>query len=268
MLGVVFASYGTSSDEARRTSSDVVRDQVFAGVSQAVRNHGIEEPCMVEAWTSARARAALEARARHVPSPSEALRGLAQSGATQVLVQPGHLVEGGSLEGLRREVAACSSVFCGVSVGEPLLGSQRDAQRVARAVGLRYPSCSGEALVLVGHGVAGLPSDPYQAVAEHLHALGRDDVFVGTLQAPPHLADVRRLLARGRLRRVRLVPLMLSAAGHVGRDIMGPGPDSWASLLRSDGYVVSCEHVGLGELADVRELFVEHALAALDKLVL
>lgn len=103
---VLFASYGTSREDARATSIAPVAECLRAGfgceeeaspeagaVLGAARLHAdAATPLFAEAYTSAKARRVLAGRGTPVPDVSEALHALARSGARRVLVQPGHLV--------------------------------------------------------------------------------------------------------------------------------------------------------------------------------
>lgn len=283
---VLFASYGTSREEARAASiapvAEMLReglgcaaageaaDADDTGVAAARSANAIARPAFAEAYTSAKARRVLARRGVRVPDVSEALHELARAGARRVLVQPGHLVHGTAFAQVERAVASCRFLFSRIALGEPLLSSEDDLARIAQILDARHPRRPGEALVLVAHGVDEGPTvtgSTYASLALHLRELGRDDAFVGSMHGYPGVDTVRRLLALDRERlgitRVRLVPLMLTAAAHASRDIAGEAPGSWRTALAAEGYDVSCELEGLGALPAVRELYLEHARAAL-----
>ncbi len=283
---VLFASYGTSREEARAASIAPVAatlckglgcaaageaaDADDTGVAAARSANAKARPAFAEAYTSAKARRVLARRGVRVPDVSEALHELARAGARRVLVQPGHLVHGTAFAQVERAVASCRFLFSRIALGEPLLSSEDDLARIAQILDARHPRRPGEALVLVAHGVdegSAVTGSTYASLALHLRELGRDDAFVGSMHGYPGVDTVRRLLALDRERlgitRVRLVPLMLTAAAHASRDIAGEAPGSWRTALAAEGYDVSCELEGLGALPAVRELYLEHARAAL-----
>lgn len=283
---VLFASYGTSREEARAASIAPVAatlckglgcaaagetaDADDTGVAVARSANALARPAFAEAYTSAKARRVLARRGVRVPDVSEALHELARAGVRRVLVQPGHLVHGTAFAQVERAVASCRFLFSRIALGEPLLSSEDDLARIAQILDARHPRRPGEALVLVAHGVdegSAVTGSTYASLALHLRELGRDDAFVGSMHGYPGVDTVRRLLALDRERlgitRVRLVPLMLTAAAHASRDIAGEAPGSWRTALAAEGYDVSCELEGLGALPAVRELYLEHARAAL-----
>ena len=277
---VLFASYGTSRAEARERSIEPLAEALAKGLG-CVRAplgsapFGSPEPSrqgmprLVEAYTSAKARRVLARRGVEVPDVSEALHALARSGARRVLVQPGHLVHGVAFEQVIRAVERCRFLFARLELGDPLLTDEDDLAAVASALVSRYPRHDGEALVFVAHGAedgrVGAGS-AYTSLQLRLRLLGRDDAFVGSMRAFPQLDDVRGLVAMERERlgatRVRLVPLMLTAAAHASLDIDGDRPGTWRRGFEADGFQVSSALVGLGELGEVRDVYVRHARRA------
>lgn len=283
---VLFASYGTSSDEARAASIDPVarflRAGLGAGDAEApdasdteVHDAGEPEgsgagtPAFVEAYTSAKARRVLARRGVVVPDVSEALHALARSGARRVLVVPGHLVYGEVYAQVQATVRQCRFLFSELVLAEPLLSTDEDLQVVARALDAHYPRREGEALVIVAHGSddAGVGAgSTYASLALHLRELGRGDAYVGAMRCYPTLDVIRALVAQDReregIRTVRLLPLMLTAAAHASRDIAGDRPGSWRVGFEADGFDVEAELVGLGALPEIQQLYLDHARKA------
>lgn len=263
---VLFASYGTSRDDARAASiapvATCLRSESFGSVRDASGTNRL----FAEAYTSAKARRALERRGTPVPDVSEALHALARAGARTVLVQPGHLVYGTAFEQVRRAVEECRFLFARLVLGAPLLASDEDLVAVAQALAERHPRRTGEALVVVAHGAEGNVGSVYASLMLRLRELGRDDAYVGSMNEYPRASDVVRLVGLDRERagiaRVRLVPLMLTAAAHASRDINGSRDGSWRHAFEAAGYEVSCDLEGLGALPVIRALYAAHARAA------
>ena len=257
MDALLFASYGTTHDEARARGIDAVARELarsFPGLR------------VTQAFTSPKVRRVLDARGDHVPDVAGALGELANAGVTRVVVQPGHLVEGRSLSLVGQGVERVRERFDAVSVGEPLLASDDDLLRVAQALDERFPDKAGQALVLMGHGTDTVSNAAYAGVGKALAQIGRDDALVAAFGAGEGidgiLRDLEFLRARDGVRAVDLAPLMLTAGAHTSAEMAGPGPGSWKSRLEAAGYGVTCHMTGLGEVAGVRGLYVEHARAA------
>ena len=71
---------------------------------------------------------------------------------------------------------------------------------------------------------------------------------------------------KGGYKRVVLEPLMVVAGDHANNDMAGDDKDSWKSQFEAAGYQVECLLRGLGENETIRQIYVEHAQAAIDSL--
>lgn len=259
MFGILYASFGTSHDDARARQIDAVAAALREAFPDAV---------LQQAFTSGMIRRSLDARGIHVPSVPEGLRLLADAGAEGVLVQPGHLLPGEEFDKLEREVAHEAGRFASVEIARPLLASTEDLRRVADIMAVRFPARPGAAVVLMGHGTPSFANVVYAALDYQMKDLGRDDIHVATVEAYPALAEAEaRVRAMPGVRAVILAPLMLVAGDHATNDMAGDEADSWASTFKAHGYDVVCDLTGLGELPEVQALYVEHARAAVRRLM-
>lgn len=257
---IIFASYGTTRDDAKVASVDPVAKAVFQAFPGWVS---------MSAYTSQKVRLSLDARGEHTASVAEALHVLLALGVRSVVVQSGHVVAGRSYGEIDAALQKCGHLFDAVEVGLPLLSSSSDAFCLAEAVCEHFPKQDGSALVLVGHGGGSAADELYAQVEHAAHALGRPDVFVGTLHGAVGQAQVSEAIrsgSAGDVNLVRLAPLMLCAGAHAHSDMAGSGRESWESLFGADGFEVEPLQVGLGQLPAVRELFVQHAREAAKKL--
>ena len=68
--------------------------------------------------------------------------------------------------------------------------------------------------------------------------------------------------------KVVLRPLMVVAGDHANNDMAGDDEDSWKSQFEASGEFdsVDCQIAGLGEVADIQQLYVAHTKAAVDSL--
>ena len=77
---------------------------------------------------------------------------------------------------------------------------------------------------------------------------------------------LRKFLELRHYNKVLLMPFMLSAGGHVLKDINGSQPESCRSLLETAGFEVETYLHGLGENPAMRQLFVKRAEAVVNLL--
>ncbi|MDD4850478.1 MAG: sirohydrochlorin cobaltochelatase [Gemmiger sp.] len=240
-------SFGTSVPEAR---GDI------AGVEKALAAVAVGYDVFT-AFTSPTIRRILAARGENVPHLAQALDHLATAGYREVVVQPTYLLYGVEYE---RLAAACRAEtrFATLRLGTPLLADNGDLRRLATALAGVYPASEGTALVLMGHGTPGFAAVSYPALESVFRWMGRGDVFVGTVEGWPGLAEVRASLRRAAPQRVVLAPLLLVAGDHARNDMAGPGPKSWQQVLEADGLAVTPCLQGLGALPVVQALYGEH----------
>lgn len=258
MLGILYASFGTTHDDARARQIDAVA----AALSAAFPGAPVQQ-----AFTSGMIRRSLDARGIHVPDVAEGLRLLADHGVDLVLAQPGHLMPGEEFEKLRGEVGRAANRFEAVEIADPLLTTTDDLFRVATIMAARFPRREGAAVVLMGHGSPACANAVYAALDYRLKDMGREDMHVATVEAYPALSDaVARVRAMHGVRDVTLAPLMLVAGDHATNDMAGDEADSWASTFKDAGFKVACDLTGMGELSTVRDLYVAHARAAAARL--
>ena len=63
-----------------------------------------------------------------------------------------------------------------------------------------------------------------------------------------------------------LQPLMVVAGDHANNDMAGDEPDSWKSTFAAEGYEVEPVLQGMGEIADIQQIYVDHVQQAIDTL--
>lgn len=241
--GLVAVSFGTSVPEAR-SSISAVEEALAAAAPEHV---------FARAFTSPTIRRILRDRGEEIASLSEALERLAALGVRRVAVQPTHLLCGYEYDRLRSEAEALAGRFEALAVGRPLLADNGDIQRFARRLSREHPAEEGAATVFMGHGTGHFANAAYPALQTALAFLGREDIYIGTVEGWPGLEDIVRRLEPGGRRRIRLLPLMLVAGDHARNDMDG----TWRARLERAGHAVSCSFTGLGESAWVREMYQE-----------
>ena len=197
-----------------------------------------------------------------------ALNRAVNNGVKTLVVQPTHLMHGLEYDELVEAVSEYADAFEQVVFGEPLLSSDEDFSRVEKAITewtAEYDD--GEtAICFMGHGTEAASNAVYQKMQDLLTADGYTNYFVGTVEAETSLEDVLAAVQAGNYKRVVLEPLMVVAGDHANNDMAGDEEDSWKTAFEVAGYEVECLLRGLGENEAIREIYVEHAQAAVDSL--
>lgn len=198
-----------------------------------------------------------------------ALQRAVDNGVEELVIQPTHLLEGLEYQRLLGAARERAGQFRRLSVGKPLLTDEEDFKAVARAlIRAQAPFQDGEtALVLMGHGTTAQCNAVYPKLERVLRTLGGEHWFVGTVEAEPDLEAVLAEVGTGHYRRVVLRPLMIVAGDHATNDMAGE-EGSWKHAFTQAGYEVLCQLQGLGELEEIRRIFVRHTQEAVETTML
>ncbi len=218
----------------------------------------------------------------HVQGPLAAIANLQDAGYDTIVVQPTHIAPAEEFMDLCDYVRALSSIqtikakykpFHKLVIGRPALGTfgvrhpySKDITTAARALAcdVALARKEGAALLYMGHGNNYFPSaGSYLEFAARMRELYPDVLtFIGTVEGFPSLDNVIAKLKHAGVKKVVLKPLMVVAGDHAMNDMAGPGPDSWTSVLRKEGFEVIPVKRGLGEQDSFARIFVQHALDA------
>lgn len=259
---ILVVSFGTTDPETRRLNIGAVED----AISQAAGDDYIVRRC----FTSQMIINIINKRENiRIDNISEALERAAGDGIRTLIVQPTHLMNGLEYDKLSRILGEHADSFDSIALGDPLLTSEEDFSRAADALieaSSEYDD-GDTALVFMGHGTEAASNGIYERMQNVFAAKGRDNYFVGTVEARPSLDDVISAVGMGDYSRVVLRPLMLVAGNHAVNDMADPeDPDSWYSRFTEAGYETKCIIEGLGQIAAVRDIYADHALRAADSL--
>lgn len=256
---LLVVSFGTSYNDSRRKTIGAIED----AVEQAFPDFSVRR-----AFTSQMIIRRVKSRDQvSIDSVGEALERAVDNGVKTLVVQPTHLMNGLEYEELMGELTAYGEAFEEIAVGEPLLTSEEDFRAVIRAITEDTAAYDDgkTAICFMGHGTEADANRVYKKLQEMLRAAGYAHYFVGTVEAEPALKDVVALVRQGSYERVVLQPLMIVAGDHAVNDMAGDEEDSWKSVFEQEGYQVTCVLRGLGELESIRQIFADHARAAMEQ---
>jgi sirohydrochlorin cobaltochelatase len=196
----------------------------------------------------------------------QAVQKLLAEGYRHVLAQPLHVINGVEYDLLSAELASYKQKFEKLIIGYPLLTHHADYLAVVEALCEFLPQpAPGEAVILMGHGSEHHANAAYAALDYVFKDEGLRNVHVGTVEGYPTLETVLKRLEADRIQKVTLMPFMLVAGDHAQNDMAGSEEDSWKSILESRGYQVDVLLKGLGEIEKIRQIYVAHARAALER---
>ena len=253
-------SFGTSFNDSRRLTIGAIEDQLEKSFPDYSVRRGFTANIVIDHVA--------KRDGEKIDDIDESLKRAVDTGVKNRVVQPTHLMNGLEYEELKGDIAQYSDAFDKIAIGQPLLSSDDDFSRVENAiVDWTKDYDDGEtAIVFMGHGTSADSNGVYQKMQDLLTKDGHTNYFVGTVEATPSLDDVMAAVKKGNYKRVVLEPLMVVAGDHANNDMAGDDKDSWKSQFEAAGYQVECLLRGLGENETIRQIYVEHAQAAIDSL--
>lgn len=253
-------SFGTSFNDSRRLTIGAIEDQLEKSFPDYSVRRGFTANIVIDHVA--------KRDGEKIDDIDESLKRAVDNGVKNLVVQPTHLMNGLEYKELKGDIAQYSDAFDKIAIGQPLLSSDDDFSRVENAiVDWTKDYDDGEtAIVFMGHGTSADSNGVYQKMQDLLTKDGHTNYFVGTVEATPSLDDVMAAVKKGNYKRVVLEPLMVVAGDHANNDMAGDDKDSWKSQFEAAGYQVECLLRGLGENETIRQIYVEHAQAAIDSL--
>lgn len=251
---ILMVHFGSTYDEARASSSDPIN----ALVAQEFPDITVRE-----AYTSRIIISRLAKRGIEKPTPREALLQLAAEGYKRVFIQPTNVIGGIELEALHAEVEAFTQFFTEVRIGRQLLYSIDDCTRVTTILADRYADAARGrgAVVLVGHGTPTPATAIYSQMNYMFAATGHPTFFVSTIEGYPTFDTTLDLIRKAKAKNITLVPFMFVAGDHARNDI----DVEWRERFESEGFKVETIIEGLGQIPEIRQIYIDHIKAGLDE---
>lgn len=247
---VLLVSFGTVDDGARERFLKPLEEEVRAA---------FPDRKVCRAYTGAVVIEKMNRRGIPAHSPETALEQLRREGVEQVTVLPAFLVPGGEYRRLLERLEPWKSAFSGLTVEKTLLSEPEDIQQLARILSGRYQS-GDEAVLFMGHGTRGEGNEWYSHLERALRMEGMAHGYVALMHGGPELADVLDQISGAGYTSVRLVPLMLTAGSHAAKHMAGDSDRSWKNRCEAAGLKALPQLTGLGELAQVREMYLRKLL--------
>ena len=279
---ILVVSFGTSFNDSRAADIKGIEDAIQAAYPD---------------WSVRRAFTAqiiinhVQARdGEKIDNMEQALDRAVANGVKNLVVQPTHLMHGAEYDEMCEAIDEYKDKFESVSIAEPLLGEvgadatviNEDKEAVATAITTEAvktagyedaaaAAADGTAFVFMGHGTSHTAKVSYSQMQTTMETLGYDNVFIGTVEGEPEDTACEAVIEKVKeagYTKVVLRPLMVVAGDHANNDMAGADEDSWLSQFNAAGCFdsVDTQIAGLGEIADIQQIYVNHTKAAMDAL--
>lgn len=240
---ILMVHFGTTHDNTRELTIEVLNNQI----KQTFPNIEFRE-----AYSSRIVIKRLSERGINKINPSDALQQLYADGYTHILVQTSTIIDGVEMESLNRNVEEAYPLFKDIRIGEPLLFSPDDYEKVIEVLTTGYKNET--AYIWVGHGTYDPTTAQYTMMDYMLKAKGHTNCFVGTIEGYPDFNNMLAQLKSSGLHKVVLIPFMFVAGEHVKNDIS----EDWKQNLEKEGFSVKISLQGLGENPKIRDIYISH----------
>ena len=252
---LLVVSFGTSYIETRKKTID----QIEKELANAFPNYEFRR-----AFTSQMIINKIRKRDHiEIDNPVEALEKLYQDGYEEIVVQPTHIINGSEYEGLYHDLLSFKGKFSSIFLGKPLLTSIEDYKEVAHAMTTVFPKDLDDKLILLmGHGSEHHANAAYPSMDYVFKEQGYSNVHLATVEGYPDLDIFLKQVEFSSIKNIVLMSFMIVAGDHIQNDLIGEEDDSWKSILSSKGYHVDSHIMGMGEIPEIRNIFIEHAKEA------
>lgn len=205
-----------------------------------------------------------------VDDPQGALRKMQEAGIEEVIIQPLFIVPGEEYQKIMTlvEEAQKSNWFKKIVCGRSLLhfnGQENcpdDYHEISNMVAQLLPDPEPrEAVLFIGHGSPEPANAAYELLGYRIQKRW-PWIYLANIGGGPNLAShISQFKSAGYVI-LHLIPFMWVADEQVHRDIAGDQENSWKSILTREGFTVECHLFGLGERAEMRQLFLNRAKEA------
>ena len=289
---LLVVSFGTSFNDSRATD--------IGGIEKALQT-AYPDWSVRRAFTAQIIINHVQARdGEKIDNMQQALDRAVENGVKNLVVQPTHLMHGAEYDELVGVVDGYKDKFESVEIAEPLLGEvgedasviNPDKERAAKDMVEEAVSVSdydsldamkedGTALVFMGHGTSHVANVTYDQMQTQMNELGYENVFVGTVEGNPPdtaLPEVKKAVEAKGYTKIILRPMMVVAGDHANNDMAG----DWANAFIEGGEFevegadapvdigegfgkenVTSQVEGLGRIADIEQMYVEHTGAVM-----
>lgn len=246
---ILAVSFGTSYHETMEKTIGFIEKKI----SEKYREYDI-----FRAFTSSIIVKKLKGEGFDINGVKDELNRILNLGYEECYIQPTHMIAGIEYEKLLREAEEFKDKFKVLKIGKPLFQTTNDLKKLVKILGENVEFNDGEAVVLMGHGSEHCVNTVYAALDYMFKDFGYENFFVGTVEAYPDLETVLKFVKAKKYKKAVLMPLLMVAGDHALNDMAGDEDDSWVNIFNSNGVEARAVVKGIGEYAQVAEMYIEH----------
>lgn len=193
-----------------------------------------------------------------------ALQRIQQDGFQRVLIQPTLIIPGEENRRMLQDIQT-SAGSLQVALGKALMCDESDMEQMIPILLQAYATEPDCGVMMMGHGTDHSANELYEILNRKMSRVSQRVIRVCTVEGTPTFDDAVEMLKAHWMKKVTLAPLLFVAGDHAKHDMAGSEPDSLKSLLEAAGMEVRPVIQGLGELEQIRALYVNRARKALEQ---
>ena len=246
---ILAVSFGTSYHETMEKTIGFIEKKI----SEKYREYDI-----FRAFTSSIIVKKLKGEGFDINGVKDELNRILNLGYEECYIQPTHMIAGIEYEKVLKEAEEFKDKFKVLKIGKPLFQTTNDLKKLVKILGENVEFNDGEAVVLMGHGSEHCVNTVYAALDYMFKDFGYENFFVGTVEAYPDLETVLKFVKAKKYKKAVLMPLLMVAGDHALNDMAGDEDDSWVNIFNSNGVEARAVVKGIGEYAQVAEMYIEH----------
>lgn len=188
---------------------------------------------------------------------------LITDGYEKIYLQSSHIIGGFEYHKIQQAASKYRQLGHDIVVGNPLLSSYEDYQAVICWIKTQAEMLGEqESLVFMAHGTNHPAFTSYVALD---YMLSETAVYMACVEGYPELELIMTRLKARNYQRIRLFPFMFVAGDHAKNDMASQKEGSWKTQLEANGFEVEAVVRGLGEVPEIRQLYVDHLAHLIDK---
>ncbi len=280
--GILLVTFGSSYEAPQSTFKGVDKTAKSKFAGEEIR-WGFTSDIILNKLRQGNGEGALKGKKIDHDTPKEALKLMIKEGYGKICVQSLHVIPGEEFDELIETVEEIEAAYEGIeiSVGKPLLNSNKDLAAVAKVLKEKFSVqiAAGEPVLLMGHGTPHKNDAKYAALQVELKKLYAN-FFVGTVEGigfdkgETSIGGIITKLSALKLnsKNVTISPLMSIAGDHANNDMNADTGESvitdqsWRERLVAAGYTVTDVMKGLGDYNEIKAIWLSHLDEAKAKL--
>lgn len=200
---------------------------------------------------------------KDIKNQIEMLEYLKKNNYEEVIIQPLYIIKGIEYEKIKKNSIQALDWFKIFKIGDVLLENKSDYEKIIKILlnNTKYENLkNNEIFILIGHGTQNNLENSYENLEIEAKKLGYENVFVRTLKDIHKIEEIIEKISFKKIKKINLIPLMISGGYHVLKDIAGENENSWKKELEKNNINIEIEMHGIGRIKEISEIYIKNCM--------